>query len=186
MPERYTQLLQKGKNMDELIEDITEIIIQICLDLRPCSIIDKHKFNELYTKFNELKHVINKKNAQVISKELVRALLYVSDGIIVQCNFSRKKDHLINEWIILNKEIISLLRSNDLQINIVGNEHQLMSTSNEIEIQTACLIFDQLHKLIMQSALISNPQKYEVVDSLYKTDNKFLNEYWDHLKRIEN
>ncbi|AEI44531.1 hypothetical protein [Paenibacillus mucilaginosus] len=171
--------------MDNTIESISEIGIRICLDLRPSSIIDKKKFNELYEKLDELKTKINITNPPLIPKELIKMLLYINDGIIVQCNFSEKKDHLINEWIILNSHLSRIFNVPNDETVEVDIEQELDAHTNHVKPYTVGIIFKQLHQLIYNSDLILAPSKYKEVGSLYDTKNENLMAYWKLLSIIE-
>ncbi|WP_426448322.1 hypothetical protein ACP26L_27855 [Paenibacillus sp. S-38] len=171
--------------MDNTIESISEIGIRICLDLRPYSIIDKKKFNELYEKLDELNTKINITTPSLIPKELIKMLLYISDGIIVQCNFSEKKDHLINEWIILNSRLSKIFNVRNDKTVEVNIEQELDSHTNHVKIHTAGIIFKQLHQLIYNSDLILTPSRYKEVGSLYDTKDENLMAYWRFLSIIE-
>jgi hypothetical protein len=171
--------------MNQLIKNIEDIALDICTDLRPRSIIDKQKFNHLYELFKELKSFIVENKVLFIPNELIETLVYLSDGIIVQCNFSSNKEHLISEWKTLNNNILDLFNLCFEDNHKINLRYQDLCFTGEIEIKTAWSLFATMYELIINSDLYLSPQNFAEAGSLYKTKDKNLIKYWDIRNKVQ-
>jgi hypothetical protein len=163
--------------LDKYINDIEGIVIQICADLRPRSIVDKVKFQKLYKLLNDYRIIIQNEQESV-PWSLIENLSYLSDSLIVQCNYSKTKEHLIIEWKLLNENILKLFAIENSNKQESFNLNNIL-ISDEMEIEEAWRLFKKMYDLIINSDLILTPQKYEELGTLHETDNKYLLEYWE-------
>ncbi|QJD83283.1 hypothetical protein [Cohnella herbarum] len=165
--------------------EIADICKKICLDLRPSSIIDSNKFENLYSLFSRYKN-------DLLSNKLVRAdfvwiLFYTSNSMIVQCNYSKHNRQLLEEWEKYNQALLSLQEEyNPEEVDDKWIESNIIYEDGRAITSDFFTFLRYQYSLLNQSELMTNPNKFTEIGSLFKSEDNNLRDYWKLSRKVQN
>ena len=91
------------------MKEMNNHLKQICLDLRPLSLINRLAFDQFYQLLDDYIEELRKLN--IIPRDFAFAVLFTSYSLVNQCNYSKSITDLMNEWDKYNSAIFRVFNS---------------------------------------------------------------------------